>query len=92
MTNDISSTTTVNTGVALHGDDDAEVGFQGWALNLNGKDDADLTKLNVNVDVTPSINLSANYNILRIDSAANSDADEWVLKRHIKWLKTSLTM
>ncbi|WP_375722692.1 porin [Arcobacter sp. KX21116] len=81
MTNDINNATGVKaTGVALHGDDDAEVGFQGWGLTLNGKDDADLTKINVNVDVTDSINLSANYNIFTIDSVNNSDADEWVLQ------------
>lgn len=76
MTNDVNGTAA---GVDLTGDADAEVGFQGWALDLTGKDDADLTKLNVNVDVTDSINLSANYNFYS-DSTANGDADEWVLQ------------
>ena len=45
-------------------DNDAKSGFQGWTLNLNGVNDADLLKVNVNAQVLPSLNLALNYNIL----------------------------
>lgn len=70
--------TTASTGVNLTGDADAKVNLQGWGLNLSGADDASLLKLNVNADVMDGINISANYNMLDVDSDAtgNSDADE----------------
>ncbi len=78
MTNDVSSA--IVTGVNITGDSDADVGFQGWGVDLANRDDADMYKLNVNVDVTSNINLSVNYNDLSVDSAANSDEKEWVFQ------------
>ncbi|WP_428023637.1 major outer membrane protein [Arcobacter sp.] len=76
MTNDVNTTS----GVNITGDSDADVGFQGWGVDLGNRDDADMYKLNVNVDVTSNINLSVNYNDLSVDSAANSDESEWVFQ------------
>lgn len=60
QTNDVDSNTT---GVSLGGSDaDAKTTMQGWALNIEGQDDASLLKVNVNADVMAGINLSANYN------------------------------
>jgi len=50
-------------GIAAE-DNDATTGFQGWGLNLNGVADADLLKLNVNAQVTDTVNIALNYNIL----------------------------
>ncbi len=77
MTNDVNGTAT---GVNITGDSDADVGFQGWGVDLANRDDAQMYKLNVNVDVTSNINLSVNYNDLSVDSAANSDQSEWVFQ------------
>ncbi|WP_428026301.1 major outer membrane protein [Arcobacter sp.] len=77
MTNDVNGTAT---GVNITGDSDADVGFQGWGVDLANRDDAQMYKLNVNVDVTSNINLSVNYNDLSVDSAANSDENEWVFQ------------
>ncbi|MFA9372551.1 MAG: porin [Poseidonibacter sp.] len=74
QTNDVDS---VLTGASLTGDADAATSMQGWGLNLEKKDDASLLKLNVNADVMSGINLSANYNTLKVDSATDEDATEY---------------
>lgn len=72
---DYGQTNKVNnyqTGVNLTGDADATVNLQGWALNLN-KNDASLLKLNVNAQVSNTVNLSANYNTLEVGSVDSKE-------------------
>ncbi len=75
QTNDIDNAPL--TGASLTGDADAATSMQGWGLNLEKKDDASLLKLNINGAVSSTVKLSANYNVLTVDSAANSDAKEY---------------
>ncbi|MGB5791624.1 porin [Poseidonibacter sp.] len=74
QTNDIDNAPV--SGASLTGDADAATSMQGWALNLENKDDASLLKLNVNADVMTGINLSANYNIYE-GATSNDDAKEY---------------
>ncbi|MFY9073759.1 major outer membrane protein [Malaciobacter mytili] len=48
-------------------DNDANSGFQGWTMNLNGVADASLLKVSVDAQVLPSLNLALNYNVLEKD-------------------------
>ncbi|NVJ52151.1 MAG: porin [Campylobacteraceae bacterium] len=68
-------------------DADAKSGFQGWTLDLNGKADADLLKLNVNAQVLPSLNLALNYNILDQDAAEDTKDTELYLQATYKMSK-----
>ncbi len=52
-------------------DNDADAGFQGWVLDLNGKADSNLLKLNANVQAIKELNVALNYNILKNDSVKN---------------------
>ncbi|WP_419774550.1 major outer membrane protein [Halarcobacter sp.] len=56
-------------------DNDAKSGFQGWTLNLNGVNDADLLKTSISAQVLPSLNLSLNYNVLDRGNDTTSRAD-----------------
>lgn len=56
-------------------DADAKTGFQGWTLNLNGKADASLLKMNVNVDAMENLNIALNYNILDMDKTTTRTED-----------------
>jgi hypothetical protein len=75
QTNAVAANTT---GVSLEKakSADSATTLQGWKLNLEEKNDASLLKLNVNVDVLPSVNLALNYVDLAVDSASNKDANE----------------
>jgi predicted porin len=75
QTNDRTGSTIV-TGMGLTGDADAKVNLQGWGLNLQAANDSSLLKVNVNTKVA-GFGLSANYNILKNDAVANSDAKEY---------------
>lgn len=76
--------------VNITGDADADVNLQAWGLNLN-KNDASLLKISANVDVTSSVNLSATYADLSVDSAANSDAQEYYGQLTYKMGKNFMT-
>lgn len=52
-------------------DDDASLNLQGWKVSLLGKKDAKLTKVGLNVDIIPEVNLSATYADMEIESAAD---------------------
>ncbi len=74
QSNDVNN---YQTGVNLTGDADANVNLQGWGLNLNSND-ASLVKVSTNVDVMPSLNLSATYVDLSYDNAGvDTDAKEY---------------
>ena len=74
----------------VHGDADADVNLQAWALNLN-KNDASLIKASLGVDVLANVNLSATYADLSVDSAANSDASEYYGQLTYKMGKNFMT-
>ncbi|QKE29757.1 Campylo_MOMP domain-containing protein [Arcobacter acticola] len=71
-------------------DADADVNLQAWALNLN-KNDAQLIKATLGVDVLANVNLSATYADLSVDSAANSDASEYYGQLTYKMGKNFMT-
>ncbi|WP_368029075.1 porin [Arcobacter sp. s6] len=88
QSNDSDSYSTLVGGV--HGDADADVNLQAWALNLN-KNDAQLIKASLGVDVLSNVNLSATYADLSVDSAANADASEYYGQLTYKMGKNFMT-
>jgi hypothetical protein len=89
-----SSTYTTTKGIigGLHGDADADVNLQAWALNLN-KNDASLIKASLGADIISNVNLSATYADLTVDSDAtgNSDASEYYGQLTYKMGKNFMT-
>ena len=54
-------------------DKDAKANIQGWNISMLGNADADLLKLNLNVDVLKNLNLAANYTTMDV---ANVNTNE----------------
>jgi ACT domain-containing protein len=57
---------------SLHGDADADVNLQAWALNL-GNNDASLVKVSLGVDLLSNLNLSATYAAQEVGTADNDE-------------------
>jgi hypothetical protein len=57
---------------SLHGDADADVNLQAWALNLS-KNDASLMKATLGVDLISSLNLSATYAAQEVGTDDNNE-------------------
>jgi len=54
-------------------DKEAEVNLEGWQLGLLGNADADLMKVNVNVDVISDLNIALNYADMNIANQSQSE-------------------
>jgi len=49
-------------------DEDAESNLEGWQIGLLGNADAELITTGINVDITPKLNVSANYAAMEVAS------------------------